>query len=137
MKKTIIVAAFLFICISINLNAQVSVIANKSISESNISVTKIANIFSLDITRWDNGNKIIVINQSGDVSTNFYDKIGKSLMNLKKEWMKKQLTGAAKAPETLASDSDVIAKVKSNPGAIGFISSENVTDDVKVVAEFK
>jgi len=51
--------------------------------------------------------------------------------------MKKQLTGEAKAPETIGSDEDVIKKVASTPGSIGYVKASSVTGEVKVLLEIK
>lgn len=135
MKNTILlfVAIILFI---LPVNAQVSVVANKSVGET-INASKLANIYSLTITKWSDGSKIIVFDNNSDTKNNFYKELGKDQLSLKKEWMKKQLTGEAKAPESLGSDDDVINKVSSTPGAIGFVKSSSVTGNVKVILELK
>ncbi|MFZ4619282.1 MAG: hypothetical protein ACOYNS_01885 [Bacteroidota bacterium] len=117
--------------------AQISVIAHKSVSEASVSVSKVSSIFSLVETKWSDGSKIIVFDQNGDAKKGFYAGIGKDPQSIKKEWMKKQLTGEAKAPETVASDADVIAKVSSTPGSIGYVNSSNVGGGVKVITEIK
>ena len=124
-------------CIALNAYGQVSVIANKSVSESSLSSAKISSIYMLEKTTWSNGSKIVVFDNSSDVKTDFYDMIGKDQLNIRKEWMKKQLTGEAKAPETLGSDAEVIKKVAATPGAIGYVKSSSVTGDVKVIAGSK
>ena len=79
----------------------------------------------------------MVLDNSSDTKSGFYSGIGKDQLSLKKEWMKKQLTGEAKAPEAVGSDEDVIQKVASTKGAIGFVKSSKVTGDVKVLVELK
>ncbi len=124
-------------CIALNAYGQVSVIANKSVSESTVSPAKLSSIYLLETTTWSNGKKIVVFDNSSDVKKLFYDMIGKDQMNIRKEWMKKQLTGEARAPETLSSDEEVLKKVAATPGAIGYVKSSSVTGDVKVVAGSK
>jgi ABC-type phosphate transport system substrate-binding protein len=121
---------------SISSSAQVAVIANKSVSDNAVSLASAGNIYSLNQTSWNDGTKIIVFDNSSESKT-FYDALGKDFMSLKKEWMKKQLTGAAKAPQTLASDSDVIKKVADTPGAIGFVKASSVDGSVKVLLQVK
>lgn len=136
MKKLIIVLVMMFF-VGVRINAQVSVVANKSVVESSLATSKVAGIYSLEATKWSNGNKVIVFDNNSDVKSSFYAGIGKDQLSLKKEWMKKQLTGEAKAPEALGSDADVINKVSSTPGAIGFVKTTSVTGSVKVVCEIK
>ena len=133
--KKIIISIFVLFGLYTSLTAQVSVIANKSVGETAVNAAKAANIYSLVVTKWDDGSKIVVFNQTGDAADAFYSAIGKTEIALKKEWMKKQLTGAGKAPESLGSDAEVVSKVASTPGAIGFVKSSSVTGDVKIIAE--
>jgi hypothetical protein len=51
--------------------------------------------------------------------------------------LKKQFSGEAKAPESLSSDDDVIKKVASTSGAIGYVKSSSVHGPVKVLQEIK
>ena len=49
-------------------------------------------------------------------------------------WIKKGFRDGLNAPTVKASDADVIAAVKSNPGAVGYVSSP--PKDVKVIARY-
>ncbi|MGE5498048.1 MAG: hypothetical protein ACM3Q2_08265 [Syntrophothermus sp.] len=122
---------------AVSLFGQVSVIANKSVSDASLSASKVGSIFTLETTKWSNGSKIIVFDNSSDVNASFYQGIGKSTMAVKKEWLKKQLTGEAVAPENLGGDAEVIRKVSSTQGAIGFVSSSSVNGSVKVLCQIK
>jgi ABC-type phosphate transport system substrate-binding protein len=135
--KKFLLSILITLVLGINLSAQVSVIANKSISEASLTSGKVGNIYSLEATKWADGSKITVFDNSSDTKTAFYSKIGKDQLSLKKDWMKKQLTGEAKAPAALGSDDDVLQKVASTKGAIGFVKSSKVSGDVKVLLELK
>ena len=52
---------------------------------------------------------------------------------MKSIWLKKMLSGEGDPPEALKSESEVLQKVSSTPGAIGFVSEANISDDVKVL----
>ena len=121
------------------LNAQVAVIVNKSVNASSISKSNLLDIYSLTTKNWDNGNKIIVFDQKSDneVKEKFYSFIGKSNSDLKKVWMRAQLTGEGFAPEALNSDQEVLNKVASTPNAIGYINKNSVSSSVKVLIEIK
>jgi ABC-type phosphate transport system substrate-binding protein len=137
MKKLIGIFVFVMLVACSTSYAQIAVIANKSVSES-VAKGALANIYSLSMTKWASGTKIVVYdNNDGSVRGKFYAFIGKDALSLKKEWLKKQLTGEAKAPETLSSDEEVIHKVASTPGAIGYVKSDNIPKTVKVLLEIK
>ena len=134
MKKLLSLIAIVFTVASVQ--AQVSVIGNKSVGEA-VNTAKIISIYSLTMTKWADGTKITVYDNGSDANTGFYSAVGKDHLSFKKEWMKKQLTGEAKAPENLGSDADVVAKVAATPGAVGFVKSSSATGGVKVLLELK
>ncbi len=127
-------AAFLFF-IAVNMSAQVAVIANKSVADSKITVSKAADIYLLKSKTWSDGKAVVplTLKTDNEASNKFFDAIGKSSMELKKAWMKLQLTGEGQAPEGLGSENEILNKVASTPGAIGFISASKVNDNVKVL----
>jgi ABC-type phosphate transport system substrate-binding protein len=115
--------------------AQVAVIAHKSVSESSINNSKLADIYSLKAKSWSNGSAIVRVTLKSDdgTSAKFFGAIGKSLADMKKVWMKLQLTGEGQAPEAMGSEDEVVNKVASTPGAIGYVSAGKVNDKVKVL----
>ncbi len=136
MNKYVFKILFLLISVTI-CQAQVSVVANKSVPDNALTAVKVASIFSLEQVKWSSGDRVVVFDQNGEAKKSFYAAIGKDPLSMKKDWMKKQLTGEAKAPETVSSDGDVISKVSSTPGAIGYVNSASVTGQVKVLLELK
>ena len=50
--------------------------------------------------------------------------------------MEIELAYLFKPPKELDSDASVLAFIAANPGAIGYVSSGNVNDTVKVVKSF-
>jgi len=134
MKKLLSLVAIIVFTMSVQ--AQVSVIGNKAVGEA-VNAAKIISIYSLTVTKWADGSKIIVYDNGSDANNGFYSALGKDHLSFKKEWMKKQLTGEAKAPENMGSDAEVIAKVASTPGAVGFVKAASVTGSVKVLLELK
>ncbi len=132
--KNIISISFgvLFVCVFGN--AQISVIANKSISASSISKEDAVNIYSLDV-REVGGTKIKLFTIQSEIAARdeFYTAIGKNVTAIRKIWMQKQLTGNGTAPENVSDEDAMLSKIASTPGSIGFISSSKVTDAVKVI----
>lgn len=137
LHKLIVLALILLFTGSVY--SQVSVVVNKSVSETSIDKSELAEIYQLKSKTWSDGKAIVVfvLKADNDDSNKFYDAIGQSSMKMKKLWMKKQLTGEGQAPEGLSSDSETITKVSSTPGAIGYVNSSSVTDAVKVLMEIK
>lgn len=139
MKKLIILTMLFVISVSAITSAQVSVIANKSVSETEISKSKLLEIYSLSSNKWKSGEKIIVfdLKSEGKTKNDFYSFIGKSADELKKVWMRAQLTGEGTAPKSLGSEYEILEKVAGTSGAIGFVSSDKVNSSVKVLLTIK
>jgi ABC-type phosphate transport system substrate-binding protein len=128
---TLVIVLFFTVCSY----SQVAVIANKSVGESSITAGKAGEIYSLKVKTWGNGTGIVryTLKSESETTAKFFGAIGKSSADMKKLWMKLQLTGEGQAPEALASEDEVINKVASTPGAIGFVSASKVNDKVKVL----
>jgi len=115
---------------------QIAIIVHKSVPIDSASPEQIADIYRLKVRKWENGNQIVLYNlkRKEDLKSQFYKFIKENPLNLKKLWMRLQLTGEAMPPDGLDTEEEVIEKVASTPGAIGFVSKEKVNDDVKVIA---
>lgn len=136
-NKFLIAAIILFAAVATQ--AQVAVIANKSVSESSISSGKLNDIYSLRAKTWSNGKEIVpvTLKSENESAKKFFGAFGKSLMEMKKLWMKLQLTGEGQPPAGVGSEDEVVSKVASTPGAIGFVSSDKVNNSVKVLLTVK
>ncbi len=129
---------FLFAIVTYS-NAQVAVIANKSVTETEITKAKLIEVFTLSTNKWKNGDKIVVfdLKTEGKVRSDFYSYLGKSPDDLKKIWMRAQLTGEGTAPKSLGSEYEVLEKVASTNGAIGFVALDKVNSSVKILLTIK
>jgi ABC-type phosphate transport system substrate-binding protein len=131
--KYYIIAILLFA--SMNAYAQVAVIANKSVSDASISSSKVESVYMLKDKTWSDGKGVILFTLKSDNGTveKFFSSFGKSSSDMKKLWMKAQLTGEGMAPEALGSEDEVVNKVASTPGAIGYVDANKVNGNVKVL----
>lgn len=135
MKVYKLLITVLILFISIEVSAQVAVIANKSVSDNSINIGKVTDIYNLKAKTWSDGKAIVPLTyrSDNDASNKFFSAVGKSSMDMKKIWMRLQLTGEGQAPEGMGSEDELINKVASTPGAVGFISANKVNDKVKVL----
>lgn len=139
MKMKYLLGAVTLLFISSTINAQVSIIVNKSVPAISITKAELLDIYSLSTIKWGNGEKAVLFDLRSDdnIKNKFYEYMGKSNSNLKKVWMRAQLTGEGFAPEALNSSTEVVNKVALTPGAIGFVDSKAVTGDVKVILKIE
>jgi ABC-type phosphate transport system substrate-binding protein len=119
-----------------NINAQVAVIAYKSAPNSEISSSQLLDFYTGDVRYWSNDDPVVVfdLEPKGEIKKAFYNFLGKSTSRMKSIWMKRMLSGEGDPPEALPSEEELLQKVAETKGAVGFISSNKVSDDVKVLA---
>ncbi|MDE0856390.1 MAG: hypothetical protein OSA97_18385 [Nevskia sp.] len=84
------------------------------------------------------GQALVVIYQKeGPTRSDFETKVlGKTGADLSGYWSKLIFTGKAQAPDEVAGDAGVKAKLAGNAGAVGYISDGAVDGSVKVLAKY-
>jgi ABC-type phosphate transport system substrate-binding protein len=84
------------------------------------------------------GAPATVVYQAGGPTRQAFDGgvLGKAGAELTTYWSRLIFTGRAQAPDEVADDAAVKAKVTSTPGAIGYISDGAVDGSVKVLFTF-
>ncbi len=117
--------------------AEVSVIVNSGNADA-LDKGTISKIYLGKSKSFPSGAKIEPVNLSdGGTLDEFNQKVlSKSSSQVNAYWSKLVFTGKGTPPKKMGSDAEVIAFVKSNPNAIGYVASGSVTGDVKVVATF-
>lgn len=135
-----ILAALVLMALAVgSTHAQVAVIAHPSVQETAISLPAVSDIFSLTTTMWSDRSSVVVVDVRSDIPAKkrFYKEIGKNPSDLRKVWMRAVLSGEAKAPEVVESEEEVVQKVASTRGAVGYVTASKVTPGVKVLARFE
>jgi ABC-type phosphate transport system substrate-binding protein len=119
--------------------AQVAIIAHKSVATASVETDKILDIYTLNSKNWSDGGKITVFDMKVEAAAKarFYAALSVSPVDMQKTWLKKQFAGKGPVPIAVASEDEMLAKVAATPGAIGYVSVDKVTKDVKVLATMK
>lgn len=117
--------------------SQIVVIANKSVSVSSVDANTVLGFYKMTKKQWENGNNVVPLDFQDDVAVKnlFYEALGTNVSLMKKAWLKLKLTGEGGAPRALNNEEEMLNVVSSTYGAIGYISKDKVTDQVKVLAE--
>ncbi|MFD2166560.1 phosphate ABC transporter substrate-binding protein [Thalassotalea euphylliae] len=118
--------------------AEISVIVNSTNSDA-IDAKLIKRIYLGKTKSFANGTKANVLSLSDSISATeeFRQKaLSKSTSQFKSYWSKLAFTGKGTPPKEIASEAAMIDAVKNDASAIGFVTSANVTGDVKVIATF-
>lgn len=141
MKKTIfllLLFAFPFIAGLLQAgDASVKIVVNASNPVSAMKKSQISNLFLKKATAWDSGHKALPVDQSesSSVRKTFSEEIhGKAVHTIVIYWQKQIFSGRDVPPVEKESDREVLAYVRENADAIGYVSEgAAVGDGVKVV----
>lgn len=129
-----ILSVIILILISAFSNAQVVIIANKSIDVKSIDHNTLENLYTLQSNELGSQKvKPVFLTSEDETSKKFVETIGKSLQELKRIWLRAKLTGNGVAPDLIASEGDVLNKVVSTPNMVGFIDQKLINENVKVL----
>jgi hypothetical protein len=113
-----------------------AVVVGASSSQGSLDKTGVQSLF-LGRTSTVGGQPAVILFQKGPVRSDFENGVvGRAGAQLTSHWSRLVFTGRGKAPEELANDAAVKAKVNATPGAVGYISDEAVDASVKVIFQF-
>ena len=113
------------------------VIVNSSNPITSVSKPTLSKMLLKTQTAWSNGNRVLPVDQRASAKvrdTLSRDVHGRSAMTIKTWWNQQIFAGKGVPPPELTSDAKVVAYVSANAGAIGYVSADTNTSDVKVVA---
>jgi ABC-type phosphate transport system substrate-binding protein len=102
------------------------VVVNAANPASAIKREALVAIFTGQMTRWKDNRTIAPVDQSmrSPVRSAFSEKLlGQSVMEIQIYWQRRLANGQGFPPPVKASDEEVVAYVRGNAGAIGYVSS--------------
>ena len=116
--------------------SQVAVITHKSVSVAKIKKSELLDLYTGDIKKWNDKQPVVILDLKprGDTKKAFYKFLGKSPSRMKSIWLKMMLSGEGDPPLSMRSEDELLKKVASTPGAIGFVSQRRATGDVKTLS---
>jgi hypothetical protein len=114
----------------------VKIIGHSSTTPATISQRDLTRIFLKQRKSWPSGASAEPVDQSRNARIRriFSEQVlERSVDMVESHWQAQVFSGKATPPPTLASDQEVIDFVRSNPGAVGYISPSTPTSGVQVV----
>jgi len=128
----IVIFSFLFVISAVQ--AEVVVVANKSVNTDNLNTKDIEKIFLGKKTYWDDNKKItLFILAKSPAHEEFVKKyLGKSTNQFTNYWKQLLFTGKGMMPHRVKDD-ELIARVKETEGAIGYVAANLATGDVNII----
>lgn len=114
---------------------QVVVIANKSVPVDRLEKSDLLDFYTGDIRKWSDKQPVVVLDLKPQSETKkiFYHFLGKRSSRMKSIWLKKMLSGEGDPPVSMKSEEDLLKKVASTPGAIGYVHQAKVSAEVKIL----
>jgi ABC-type phosphate transport system substrate-binding protein len=134
-KRTLILTALSLGFWATSAAAQVAVIANKSVPLTEIKKSELLDFYSGDIKKWSNDLPVVLfdLKPKSEAKDTFYNFLGKSPSRMKSIWLKKMLMGEGEPPQAVESEEEMIKRVATTNGAIGFVSKNKVSGEVKTL----
>jgi len=107
------------------------VIVNAANPGSQIKRDTLAMIYLKGHARWADGKPVAAVDQSArsPVRATFTEQaLGQDVQAVQNQWIRSIQVGQGTPPPVKSSDEDVVAFVKSNPNAIGYVSTSTPLD---------
>ncbi|MBX2821112.1 MAG: hypothetical protein KTR29_15560 [Rhodothermaceae bacterium] len=123
MKRLLIILLLVTCGLAREAAAQVAIVTHSSVDVSELDTQKLIDIFVLETKRWSDGDRITPVELKGksDIKTTFYDYIGRSASEIKRERLRIILAGDGDPPVPAKSTEDALQKISTTPGAIGYL----------------
>jgi ABC-type phosphate transport system substrate-binding protein len=114
---------------------KVAVIVHESVKSEELTSQQLLDIYTLNAQNWDDGKKIYVTDFKGDseIRTKFYKYISINKNDMKRIWLRKQFSGSGTPPLTVNTDEEMIDKVLSKPGTIGYVPANKIPPNTRVI----
>jgi hypothetical protein len=134
MKHTMLICILALLSV-ISADAQVVVIANRSVSETSLTAADVLDLYLLNSNTWSDGQvvELMCLRENPAEEKKFFELLRRSPLEMRKVWLRAQLSGQARPPEMITSQEDMVRRVAGTRGAIGFVAKEKVQGNVKIL----
>lgn len=136
MKKIVIIIFALYVT-NVMYSQSYKIIVNNENSTSSLSINEVSAMLLKKKMKWSDGVKVYPVDLSSKSTvrkTLSKEVHRKSVSQVRAYWQQSVFSGKATPPREMISDDKIIAFVKSNKGAIGYVSLNANTSGVKVVS---
>lgn len=119
----------------ISLASNVFIIANESVPTMSLTSEDIKEIFLGRRISWENGEKVVFVVQDRTEASDTFLKtyVRKNAYDYDVFWKKQVFTGKGQIPPSFSSDQELVQFVAQTPGAIGYVSSNIDTENIKTI----
>lgn len=112
------------------------VIVHPTVEGKKINSTTLRNIYLLRQTQWPGGQPVVVfvLRDSNPVHESFAkETLGLYPYRLRQTWDRLSFSGMARPPLEVGDENEMRARVRSTPGAIGYITKDTGNESIKTL----
>ncbi len=117
--------------------AEVLLIAQAQVSADSVSRNEVRIIFLMRRLQWPDGSavKVFVLDDDNELHKSFCKQYMQVYpRRLRKAWERQIYSGTGQAPTHVESVQEMLQRVGSTPGAIGYLPENMINDSVKVLS---
>lgn len=110
--------------------SSVEVIVSPSLSSTKLDRGLLRAVFTMRVRQWPDGSavRVFVLPDNDPLSDQFYrEQLGMYSYVLRRAWDRMVFTGTGLAPTVVQTEQEMIERVRSTPGAIGYVSNVRST----------
>lgn len=109
----------------------VDVIVSPSLASTKLDRSLLRAVFTMRMRQWPDGSpiRVFVLPDADPLSDQFYrERLGMYSYVLRRAWDRMVFTGTGFAPTVVQSEREMIDRVRSTPGAIGYVRNRELSD---------
>lgn len=132
----ILLIYFLFVTDEAKANGHYHIVTHPEVIETSVSVNVLRAVFSMRMRTWSNGSliKVFVFSDNDDLHHIFAkEQLNIFPYQLRLAWDRLVFSGTGQAPISVSSPEEMLAKIASTPGAIGYLESTYISEDIHVL----
>lgn len=111
-------------------------VSNPSVGMDAVTLNTARLVFSRQLARWPNGEpaRVFVLPDNHPLHREFTkDALSLYPRQLRRVWDRQVYTGTGQAPETVANEQEMLYRISTTPGAVGYLPSEMINDTVQTL----
>ena len=115
----------------------VDVIVSPTLASTRLDRSLLRSVFTMRLRQWPDGSpvRVFVLPDSDPLSDRFYrEHLGMYSYVLRRAWDRMVFTGTGFAPTVVQTEKEMIERVRSTPGAIGYVRKRELSEsDVRLL----
>jgi ABC-type phosphate transport system substrate-binding protein len=109
----------------------VDVIVSPSLTSTKLDRSLLRAVFTMRLRQWPDGSaiRVFVLPDSDPLSDQFYrERLGMYSYVLRRAWDRMVFTGTGLAPTVVQTEKEMLERVRSTPGAIGYVRKRELSE---------